>query len=246
MYEQFLYKPTELEIKQIKEQLEINKRLRNIYILKVLLLTFGVIAILFYPLWLSMNQLINRRFIFVIPSILLVLSLSFTYWAMITFVNMLRKDFKSQDDIYCLCTTMIDSKISTKENFKRVKKYYANMKLDNEDILKGIEIDEKYYQHEGSRFILVFNSVPNMYIPKIECIIPKKPDFSLKVDPVEYTEEYKQAMEIVKPILDKEFPKDKMHLGICYRIWDRQTELLYQQGVEWKSPAVMNPFVHFD
>ena len=65
-------------------------------------------------------------------------------------------------------------------------------------------------------------------------------------DPIEKTKEYDEAMKKVQPILDKEFPADKMYFGMCHAVWARKTELLKEQGIEWKSPAVMNPFIMFD
>lgn len=65
-------------------------------------------------------------------------------------------------------------------------------------------------------------------------------------DPVEKTPEYAHAMIKITPILDKEFPEDNAPLGSCNTYWKRKKELLAQHGVEWQSPAELNPGVIFD
>ncbi len=65
-------------------------------------------------------------------------------------------------------------------------------------------------------------------------------------DPVEKTVEYEEAMKEIDPILDKEFPDDEYVMGTCHRYWARKKELLRRFGIEWKSPAEMNPFTIFD
>ena len=68
----------------------------------------------------------------------------------------------------------------------------------------------------------------------------------IKRDPVELTEEYKEAMEKLDMILDKEFPQDQYTIGTCHRYWARKKELLKKQGIEWKTPSELNPDVKFD
>lgn len=66
-------------------------------------------------------------------------------------------------------------------------------------------------------------------------------------DPVEQTQEYKEAMKNIDPILDKEFPEDAPPMmGTCHRYWARKKELLQKFGIEWKTPAEMNPLIRFD
>ena len=66
-------------------------------------------------------------------------------------------------------------------------------------------------------------------------------------DPVEKTIEYENAMKKIDPILDKEFPEDAPPvMGTCHRYWARKKELLAKHGIEWKTPAEMNPMTRFD
>lgn len=65
-------------------------------------------------------------------------------------------------------------------------------------------------------------------------------------DPVEKTKEYQDAMVKIDPILDREFPEDQFVMGTCHRYWARKKELLKTAGIEWKTPAEMNPLTRFD
>ena len=65
-------------------------------------------------------------------------------------------------------------------------------------------------------------------------------------DPVELTEVYKRAMEAIQPVLDQAFPADEVAMGTCHRYWARKKALLAERGIEWKSPAEMNPDIRFD
>ena len=68
----------------------------------------------------------------------------------------------------------------------------------------------------------------------------------IRRDEVEKAEEYQQAMKEIQPVLDREFPDEGIILGTCHRYWARKKALLAGRGIEWKSPAEMNPEVHFD
>ncbi len=65
-------------------------------------------------------------------------------------------------------------------------------------------------------------------------------------DPIEQTSEYQEAMKKIDPILRREFPKGRWMMGTCYPYWARKKALLQEHGVEWKSPAEMNPRILFD
>jgi len=68
-------------------------------------------------------------------------------------------------------------------------------------------------------------------------------------DPIEDTQEFKEALEKIQHKLD-EFDKwlDENHnaMGRCHIYWARKKELLKGQGIDWKTPAEMNPHVLFD
>lgn len=69
----------------------------------------------------------------------------------------------------------------------------------------------------------------------------------LRKDPVENTEKYKAIIDDVERELDemlKDYPKG---MGFCHHYWHCKRVLLKEKyGIEWRSPAMMNPRVMFD
>ena len=67
----------------------------------------------------------------------------------------------------------------------------------------------------------------------------------MRRDSIEETVAYKAAMARIQPMLDKEFENNNV-FGTCHRYWWRKKELLREKGIDWKSPAEMNPDIRFD
>jgi hypothetical protein len=68
-------------------------------------------------------------------------------------------------------------------------------------------------------------------------------------DPIEATQEYKDAIEKIQPKLDeisKELDERGIEMGSCHIYWARKKELLKAEGIDWKSPSEMNPHIMFD
>lgn len=80
----------------------------------------------------------------------------------------------------------------------------------------------------------------------------KKPDRyrknrkSLWRDAVELTKEYKQAYAKIEPKLQQEISQLPKCRGMCHRAWSIQKQLLAAEGIDWHTPAEMNPNVRFD
>lgn len=69
----------------------------------------------------------------------------------------------------------------------------------------------------------------------------------LKADPVEYTMEWEKIYYEVEKKLDERFANAPRHMGFCFRYWSAKQELLKDEyGIDWRSPAQMNPRVMFD
>lgn len=66
---------------------------------------------------------------------------------------------------------------------------------------------------------------------------------AIKTDPIENTDEYIAAMKHIGPILEKEFEGMFMCSG---PYWAMKKKLLAQHGIDWKSPAELNPNATFD
>lgn len=68
----------------------------------------------------------------------------------------------------------------------------------------------------------------------------------LKYDPVEDTPEYKAIEEQVEREIQEELGDEPQVLGFCHRYWSVKRAVLARHGIEWRSPAAMNPRVMFD
>lgn len=69
----------------------------------------------------------------------------------------------------------------------------------------------------------------------------------LRRDPVEYTRRWEDIYYDVEDKIDERFMNAPRQRGLCFRIWNAKRELLKEEyGIEWKSPAQMNPRVRFD
>lgn len=69
----------------------------------------------------------------------------------------------------------------------------------------------------------------------------------LKYDPVEDTPEYKAIEEQVeREIQDELRDEPQGYMGFCFRYWTVKRDVLARRGIEWRSPAIMNPRVLFD
>ena len=68
----------------------------------------------------------------------------------------------------------------------------------------------------------------------------------LKYDPVEDTPAFQTIKdELEAKIIAKIGPNSGM--GYCYLYWESKRDLLKKDyGIEWKSPALLNPKVRFD
>ena len=68
----------------------------------------------------------------------------------------------------------------------------------------------------------------------------------LKYDPVEDTPEFQAIKdELEEKIIAKIGPNNGM--GYCYLYWETKRDILKKDyGIEWKSPALLNPKVRFD
>ena len=56
----------------------------------------------------------------------------------------------------------------------------------------------------------------------------------------------KEAAEEAKRIVYERHGLSKHRRGIGHEIWTEQKRLLKEKGIDWKSPAEMNPNVIFD
>ena len=69
-----------------------------------------------------------------------------------------------------------------------------------------------------------------------------------KEDPVEYTDEYlKIELELERLIRKQIGENEKERFGFCHLYWGTKKKILKEQfGIEWQSPAELNPDINFD
>lgn len=69
----------------------------------------------------------------------------------------------------------------------------------------------------------------------------------LRRDPVEYTDRWEEIYYDVEDYLNERFANAPRHMGLCFKIWSAKREYLKDNyGIDWHSPAQMNPRVRFD
>lgn len=84
------------------------------------------------------------------------------------------------------------------------------------------------------------------------------PHIVIKHDPVEDSEEYKNAEPYIEEMLipyreqfskeqDEWYEQTGIRFGSCHRIWSVKKKLLKEEfGIDWKTPREMNPGTNFD
>lgn len=69
----------------------------------------------------------------------------------------------------------------------------------------------------------------------------------LRKDPVEYTWKWERIYYDMEKRLDERFANAPRQMGFCFLYWSAKMDLLREEyGIEWHSPAQMNPNVIFD
>ena len=68
----------------------------------------------------------------------------------------------------------------------------------------------------------------------------------LKFDPVERTEQWEKVIYDVEKACDERLKNVPRGMGFCHEYWSVKQEELAKRGIEWRSPAAMNPKVMFD
>ena len=68
----------------------------------------------------------------------------------------------------------------------------------------------------------------------------------LKYDPVQLTEAWEENIYDVEKELEEHFKDEPRHMGFCFRYWSAKRTALAKRGIDWRSPAAMNPRTRFD
>lgn len=65
-------------------------------------------------------------------------------------------------------------------------------------------------------------------------------------DPVQRTPQWEEVIYEVEKECDERFQDVRPCHGFCHQRWSVKKEILAKYGIDWRSPAVMNPRVRFD
>lgn len=68
----------------------------------------------------------------------------------------------------------------------------------------------------------------------------------LKADIVQATEKWEEVIYDVEKEVDEELKDENRGMGFCHAYWSAKRAALARRGIEWRSPAAMNPRVMFD
>lgn len=71
-------------------------------------------------------------------------------------------------------------------------------------------------------------------------------DGHLKHDPVEWTARWEEVVDEADRIVDRKLAGHPRGMGFCFAYWHERKIALGKFGVDWRSPAEMNPGVMFD
>ena len=130
-----------------------------------------------------------------------------------------------------------------------LKLYHDHEKIakDVDTLLYNILVDRNYYKDDDCKDVL--NKVRGIDLidpHTIEQIADKvmMRRRSLKHDPVEMSEEYLAVIDEVEEKIDKN--RTLYGMGSCHEIWNLKYQYLLEKGINWKSPAMLNPRVMFD
>lgn len=66
-------------------------------------------------------------------------------------------------------------------------------------------------------------------------------------DPVEWTARWEEVIDEVERLTDEKLADVPRGMGFCHAAWHTRADILRERfGIEWRSPAAMNPRVMFD
>lgn len=140
--------------------------------------------------------------------------------------------------------------------FLEVKTYQMSMfaLVSDGDIEEDMDIDG--YEGDAGEYVraVTIDDVRKSLRRTEDYLDPKmsmeewcdKYDVTLKFDPVERSEKWENCIYEVESECDRKLRNERKGMGFCYSYWSTKKAVLAKHGIQWKSPAVMNPRVMFD
>ena len=115
-------------------------------------------------------------------------------------------------------------------------------KLLEEDFYNAVKARNLYNRDDCKDLGSMLKGIlPKEKIDEILSSAIKRCSYLPKKDPVELTERYLSVIDAVEQKIDR-----NMTIGICHEYWALKARYLKELGINWSSPAVLNPSVMFD
>lgn len=99
----------------------------------------------------------------------------------------------------------------------------------------------EYLEREISRHKRNIHFADNDQLDSIE-----QTGYGLKKDPVEWTAHWEEVIDEADRMAFANLNDVSRGMGFCFSYWHEREKALRQFGIEWRSPAEMNPRVRFD
>ena len=117
-----------------------------------------------------------------------------------------------------------------------------DMELFEEDFYNAVKARNLYNRDDCKDLGSMLKGIlPKEKIDEILSSAIKRCSYLPKKDPVELTERYLSVIDAVEQKIDR-----NMTIGICHEYWALKARYLKELGINWSSPAVLNPSVMFD
>ncbi len=144
--------------------------------------------------------------------------------------------------LYEILIWYFKSLLDSGENLTKDMKHEAGMLIKLHLLLEDSDdYDYLFDRNLGKKISKLFTSEELMEI--IRCPVIDH----LRFDRVEYTRKWEDIYYDVEDELDAIFADTNRRMGFCFMYWNAKRDLLKKKyGIEWKSPAQMNPRVRFD
>lgn len=110
----------------------------------------------------------------------------------------------------------------------------------------------EHYHHlagDTSKWEKLANDLRVLMDPNVseaEKISVMKQHMSLVVDPIQFTQKWEDVYEEVAKEYGEHYKGQKPVRGMVHERWNYKKELLKRHGIDWRTPAVMNPRVRID
>lgn len=125
-----------------------------------------------------------------------------------------------------------------------------NIDVDQvEGLVESIVRCYKYLSRTSESYLPELREMFKNYLSseRIDKIAEESHASFLKHDPIEDTPAYLSIKEELETALYEKFEGQDYYMGLCHQIWSAKRDLLLSKyGIEWRSPALMNPRVMFD